>query len=130
MHIYRRLTNTPCSLFLQSSPPHRAPTPTPGWHWEHTSQLAPPFKDPSSSRRQRAPLCVCPGLSVRSWWGPQTDLGALWPDHITSPGLGAGCGRLPTLPCFPFLTYTGPSKAVTSRSRSCQQTGAERHESL
>lgn len=97
--MYRRLTNTPDSLSLPGLP--NSQSPPGGWHWEHTSQLAPPFKGPrNTSRRQRAPLGVCPGLSVQNWWGLKskarsgltTSQAQAWVQAV------AGCGRLPTLP--------------------------------
>lgn len=99
-HIYWRLTNTPGSFSLLGLPTPQSPPP-PGWHWEHTSQLAPPFKGPrNSSRRQWAPLGVCPGLSVQSWGGLQSEAhsGLTTSQAQARVQAAASCGRLPTLP--------------------------------
>lgn len=92
---------------------------------QHNPQGSPTLQGPAALPGAcGVPWLVCPGLA-----GP-AKLGAQRPDHITGQGSGSGSGRPPTPSLFAkllSLTCSGSRKAVTSRSRNCQQAEALRH---
>jgi hypothetical protein len=124
-HIYRSLTSTSCCFPLAASTSQCIP---PGSTGSRQPSLPHPVGDPGAPPGASGHQVVC---ALACLVGP-AKLGTQRPDHITGPDPGSGWGRPPTPSLFakhPSFACTGSRKAVTSCSRNCQQTRAEKHES-